>query len=142
MLTNWRYSTVTSQATTDAGAGTPLLTTGIKPRLVTLLACYWGTNTTGSINMRWFIVPETSISPTSSGQYTLDDEAFPVGFCSADMDGATPNILNPIVGIGIGAKGQSNETLMMPPNSLLIAAPAIAQNGTVVHKVISAEIEE
>ena len=91
MLTNWRYSTVTSQATTDAGAGTPLLTTGIKPRLVTLLACYWGTNTTSSINMRWFIVPETSISPTSSGQYTLDEllKLITVGHVTRDRNRAT-----------------------------------------------------
>lgn len=139
MWQKWRYSTVTSQATTDAGFGTPLISSGTVPRVIHALAAYWGTNTTASINMRYYIVPETSISLTSSGQIPLDDNAFPVGFPSADLAGATPNVLNPLVSIGIGAKGQSNEQFVMPPNSMLIGVPSISQNGTMIHKVISAE---
>jgi len=141
MWKNWRYSTVTSQATTDAGFGTPLISSGEVPRVINLLSAYWGTNTTGSINMRYYVVPETSITSTSSGQYPLDDNAFPLGFASADMAGATPNILNPLVAIGIGAKGQSNEQYVMPPNAVLIGVPSVSQNGTIVHKVISAEYD-
>lgn len=140
---NWRYSTVTSQAATDAGMGTPLLTTGTKPRVIHLLSCFWGTNTTTSINMRYFVIAETSVPADGNNQYSLalyPDETFPLGFASADMAGGTPNALNPMVSIGIGAKGQSNEQFVLPPNSLLIAAPSINQNGTIIHKVISAEI--
>ena len=92
--------------------------------------------------MRYYVVPETSIPPDGNNQYSLalfPDEAFPLGFASADIAGGTPNILNPMVSIGIGAKGQSNEQFVMPPNSLLIAVPSINQNGTMIHKVISAE---
>lgn len=139
MWTNWQYSSVTSQATTDAGFGTAVVTSGAVPRVVHLLSCYWGTNTTGSINMRYYIVPEGSISQTATGQYGLNDTAFPLGFASADLAGATPNILLPLVAIGIGAKGQSIETYVMPPNSILIAVPSVSQNGTMIHKAISAE---
>ena len=139
MWANWIFSNVESQATTDAGMGTPLVTSGVNPRTIHLLACFWGTNTTTSINMRYFVVPETAIQADGNNQYTLDEKAFPLGFASADMAGGTPNILNPMVSIGIGAKGQSNETFVLPPNSLLIGCPSINQNGTIVHKVISAE---
>jgi len=136
---NWRFSSVTSQAATDAAQGTALLTTGDNARVITLCAAYWGTNTTASINMRYYILPETAITQDANGQYALDDNAWPAGFASADLAGATPNVLNPMVVIGIGAKGQSNQTLMLPPNSIFVAAPSINQNGTIIHKVISAE---
>ena len=136
MWTNWQYSSVTSAAATDAGDGTAILTSGAVPRVVHLLSAYWGTNTTGSINMRYYVVPEGSIAVTSSGQFPIDDEAFPLGFASADLAGT---VEDPIVSIGIGAKGQSNQTFVLPPNAILIGVPSVNQNGTMIHKAISAE---
>jgi len=104
---------------------------------VTALSAYWGSNTTTSIGMRYFIIPETAITASASNQYVISDLTFPVGFVAADM--ASGGIMNPLVAIGVGAKGQSNQTLVIPPNSMLVGAPSIAQNGTIIHKCISAE---
>ena len=106
---------------------------------MTSLSCYWGTNTATSINMRYFIYPETAVTIDGNGQVTIaGDLSFSLGFVSADM--GSGGEMEPLQAIGIGAKGQSNMHYIMPPNSMLVAAPSVNQNGTVIHKVISAEV--
>jgi len=141
MLSNWRYSTVTSQSTTDIGYGTVILTTGNKPRAVTQLACWNGTSTAGT-NMRYYIYPATSVQQDGNGQIQItDDLSFPIGFANADLAAAANEEQNPIVMIPLAAKGAwGTGYMIIPENCLLVAAPyGVNQNGTVIHKCISAD---
>jgi len=89
--------------------------------------------------MRYFIYPETSVAIDGNGQVAVaGDASFGVGFPSADM--GTGGEMEQLQSIGIGAKGQSNMYYIMPPNTMLVAAPSVNQNGTVIHKIISAEL--
>lgn len=139
-LTNWRYSTVTSQSTTDASMGTAILSSGERPRLITELAMYNGSNT-AEVNMRYFLLPIASAQPDSAGQYSVTgDLFFPLGFMNADASTTANDPMHNIVANPFGAKGATTFGLIMPPESILIGAPFVNQNGTIVHKAISAEL--
>lgn len=141
-LSNWRYSTVTSQSTTDIGYGTVILTTQRTPRAVTQLSCYNGTSTAAT-NMRYYIYPATSVSQDGNGQIQITgDLSFQVGFANADLAAAANEEQNPIVMVPLAAKGAwGTGYFIMPENALLVAAPyGVNQNGTVIHKCISADL--
>jgi len=141
-LSNWRYSTVHSQATTDIGYATVILTTQRTPRVVTQLCCYNGTSTVAT-NMHYYIYPATSVAQDGNGQIQIaDDLSFPLGFANADLAAAADSEQNPIVMVGFAAKGSWGAPLLViPENCLLVAAPyGTNQNGTVIHKCISAEM--
>ena len=141
MLSNWRYSTVQSQSTTDVGYATVLLTTQNTPRVVTQLCAYNGTSTT-AVNMRYYIYPATSVVQDGNGQIQIADNlSFPLGFMNADLTAAANSETDATPAIPFGAKGASMPFFIIPENCLLVAAPYTAnQNGTVTHKVISAEL--
>ena len=140
-FSNWRYTKVTSQTTTDAGYATVILTSGLKPRAITQLACWNGTST-AAVNMRYYIYPATSVTQDANGQIQIaDDLSFPIGFANADLAAAANEEQNPIVMVPMAAKGAwGNGPVILPENCLLVAAPYGGnQNGTVIHKCISAE---
>ena len=141
MLSNWRYSTIQSQATTDAGYGTVILTTERTPRMITQLCAYNGTST-AAVNMRYYIYPATSVAQDGNGQIQIaDDLSFPIGFANADLAAAANEEQNPVVMVPFAAKGAWGAPIIIPENCLLVAAPYGAnQNGTVIHKVISADL--
>ncbi|HIA03342.1 MAG TPA: hypothetical protein EYN66_15780 [Myxococcales bacterium] len=141
-LSNWRYSTVHSQATTDVGYATVILTTQRTPRVITQLCCYNGTSTVAT-NMHYYIYPATAVAQDGNGQIQIaDDLSFPLGFANADLAAAANSEQNPIVMVGFAAKGAwGAPVLVIPENSLLVAAPyGVNQNGTVIHKCISADL--
>jgi len=138
MYSNWRYSTVVTQATTDLGYGTVVLTTGQKPRLVFQLSSYNGTNTAAATPV-WSIIPSTAATQDTAGQIQIADNiTFPLGSPNADLTSTTE--LNPLVFIPLAAKGAwGTGSITIPPNCMLVVTPHINQNGTVVHKAVSAE---
>jgi hypothetical protein len=140
-LSNWRYSTVTTQTTTDASQGTPILTSGDAPKLVIQLSQFNGTNTI-AVNIKYFIAALSAVAPDSTGQYAITGiNFFPLGFMNADSSTSANNPMEPVSCMPFAAKGAGGSTgFIMPPNSLLIAAPGINQNGSIVHQAISADL--
>ena len=139
MYSNWRYSQTTTQSTTDAGQGTPILTTGSKPRFIFQLACYSGTNTAAT-SISWVVIPASTLPINAQGQMNITgDMSFNLGFAPADISAATE--VQPYVGVPIGAKGASVSHIVIPPDCFLCAVPDINQNGTAIHTVISAELD-
>jgi hypothetical protein len=140
-LSNWRYSTVTTQTTTDAGQGTPILTSGDAPKLVIQLSQFNGTNTT-AVNMKYFIAALSAVNPDTAGQYDITGlNFFPLGFMNADSSTSANDPMEPVAVQPFGAKGAGGSNgFMMPPNAILIAAPGINQNGSIVHQAISADL--
>ena len=140
-LSNWRYSTVTTQTTTDAGQGTPILTSGDAPKLVIQLSQFNGTNTI-AVNMKYFIAALSAVNPDTTGQFDITGlNFFPLGFMNADSSTSANDPMEPVAVQPFGAKGSGGSNgFIMPPNAILIAAPGINQNGSIVHQAISADL--
>ena len=138
MYSNWRYSTITTQSTTDLGYATIVLTTGQKPRLVFQLSSYNGTNT-AAVTPNWSLIPATAGTPDTNGQIQIADNiSFPLGNVNADLTSSSE--LFALVTLPLAAKGAWGGTpITIPPNCMLVVTPHINQNGTVVHKCVSAE---
>lgn len=138
MYDQFQYNTVTSNATTDANQGTPILTTGDKPRVILQLASYSGTNTAAP-TISYVIVPATTLTINSVGQIDITgNETFNLGFGNADISGATETV--PYVMGPYGVKGMAPQFAIVPPNCTLCAVPTINQNGTAIHTLITAEM--
>jgi len=140
-LSNWRYSTVTTQATTDAAQGTRILTSGDAPKLVIQLSSFNGSNTV-SLNMKYFLGALSAVTPNAAGQFPITGtDFFPLGFMNGDGGTSADDPMEPIVLMPFAVKGAGScNGFIMPPNSFLIAAPAINQNGTMIHQAISADL--
>jgi len=138
MYSNWRYTTVISQSTTDADMATPLLTTGTKPREIVQLCAFNGTNTAAAVIV-YGIIPSTAATVDTNGQIQIQDLiSFQLGFPNADLTDMDEQMALCVV--PFGAKGAwGNGPVLIPPNCTLVGWPSINQNGTVVHKCISAE---
>ena len=139
MYSNWRYSQTTTQSTTDAGQGTPILTTGSQPRIIFQLASYSGTNTAAA-SISYVVVPASTIPINAAGQMPITGEmSFNLGFAPADLS-ATSEV-QPYVAVPIGVKSASVSHIVIPPDCFLCAVPSINQNGTAIHTVISADLD-
>jgi len=137
---NWRYSRITC-AQMDASVGTPLLTTGEKPRVIFQLSMYNGTNTAGN-EMGMFLIPATQ-GPgiDGNGQVAIaGDVTFSYGKVDAAITATTEQV--PLQFGPWGTKGTTNGAWMaiIPPNSMLCVGATTASNGTIIANCISAEL--
>jgi len=137
---NWRYSRITC-AQMDASVGTPLLTTGEKPRVIFQLAAYQGTNT-NSTELGMFLIPATQ-GPgiDGNGQVAIaGDVTFSYGKVDASLAASTEQV--PLQFAPWGTKGTTNGAWasIIPPNSMLVVGATSAANGTIEVTCISAEL--
>ncbi len=138
---NWRYTRITC-AQMDASIGTPLLTTGEKPRVILQLAAYQGTNTAGT-ELGMYLIPATQ-GPgiDGNGQVAIaGDVTFMYGKVDASLTATTEQ--SPLIFAPWGTKGTTNGAwaAIMPPNSMLVAGvAATAANGTIEVTCVSAEL--
>lgn len=129
----------TSVAQGDAGQATMILSSGSKPRRVTQLAVWSGTNTAASTMLFGYVASVQGDIATD--KYTVPSFQFcPVGASSATVNAGSE--LSPLVLLPMGQKGYySFEGFILPPNSnLCIWAGDVDTNGTVIVSATSFEI--
>lgn len=92
--------------------------------------------------MKYFIAALSAVNPDTAGQYDITGlNFFPLGFMNADSSTSANDPMEPVAVQPFGAKGAGGSNgFMMPPNAILIAAPGINQNGSIVHQAISADL--
>ena len=134
----WK-TTRTTIPQTDAGYAVTVLTTGDRPRKVTQLAVWSGTNTAAPV----MVVGSIQAVPgdVAINQYTVASSLInPLGASSATLNAGS--VENPLVMIPMGQKGYySFEGFLLPPNSNLVVWPADANlNGTAVVSTTSFEV--
>jgi len=137
-LSNWVMDTVT-QPQQDIGSAYRILSTGKKPRLVTALSVYSGTNTAASSNTYWVIPSQ----PAASGdEYDLGTQnAVMVFHNTGNMSVGTSAALSFAMATDRGGAG-GLAGLLIPPGYILLAAPRDANlNGTMVHNIASVELD-
>lgn len=138
---NWQYSQQQLPAM-DAAVGRPLLSTGVKPRVLFQCSIYNGTNSAAS-DIALFVIPATAgAGITTSGEVGIaDNTTFCYGKVDANIASATEAL--PLQFAPFGTKGTTNGAwaCIIPPNCMLvIACVETNMNGTAVANCISAEI--
>ncbi len=136
---NWKYSQQLMGAM-DASLGTPILSTGSKPRMIFQLSCY-NVGNTASSEMGVFVIPATAgLGIDGNGQVVVDDTAYSYGKVDTNLGGLTAQI--PMQFAPWGTKGTTNGAwaAIIPPNCMVvIACVGTNNNGTVMGNCISAE---
>jgi len=138
---NWQYSQHLLPAM-DASIGRPLLSTGVKPRVIFQLSMYNGSNTAGS-EFAIFVIPATQGDGiTTAGEIAIaGDTTFCYGKVDAAITGTQEQI--PLIFAPFGTKGTTNGAwaCIIPPNCMaVVACVATNMNGTMIANCISAEI--
>ena len=126
----------------DASQGTPLLTTGSKPRGIFQLAIYNSGNTAAA-DIAFVVIPATAgTGIDGNGQVAVAGEvSFNYGAVDSNLGAATeimPLVWGPMATKGAGVGGPT--IAIIPPNSMLITTPHTATNGETVTTCISAEL--
>ena len=135
---SWRTSTVTTASAQDKEIGIPLLTTGDKPRCITQLAIWSGTNTTGA-GFGISVIPSTA-PDLPLGYFTMaNHNHFFWGQSAITIDIGSKPV--PLPFMPFGDRLAQGAHPVLPPNSILVGyALASNLNGTIGVSITSYEV--
>jgi len=140
MLSNWSMDRVT-QPQQDIDGAWRILSAGRKPRLVTSISVYSGTNSAAA-STRYFVMPGQP-GATGTNDYDLTSQD---GVCvfhnTFNLSVGTKQSISGASATDRGGTGGLGSPFIIPPGYVLLAAPSDANlNGTVIHSMVSAEMD-
>ena len=127
----------------DASTGIRILSTGAKARGIVQASAYTGTNSVVTeLNLAML---QNTPPDGAGGEYAIlsADNAYAWGSVSASLpltNQATPLVYGPFGTKGIGG-ASGGVFAILPPDSILVAYPTAATNGTVIVSIVSAELD-
>ena len=135
---NWIQAFVT-QPVQDIGFGTLITTAGSKPRIITGLSHYSGTNSAAS-TMSYFILPSQPPESVAGGYNVATQNGVKIFLHTGNL--ATVNsAANSFCSVGGGDRGGANPYLWLPPGYMLIGVISDTNaNGTIIHNIMTAEV--
>jgi hypothetical protein len=140
VLQKWSMQTVTQPAQ-DIDYAWRLMSASEKPRLVTSVSVYSGTNTAAA-STRYFILPSQA-GATAPNDYNLTTQQ---GVCvfhnTFNLSVGTKQSISGAAATDRGGSGGLASAFIVPPGYILVAAPSDANlDGTVIHALVSCEID-
>jgi len=138
-LSSWSMDTVTQPAQ-DVGYGWRILSAADKPRMITSLSVYSGTNSAAA-TIRYFVVPSQPPSVGLAGGYDMTETGGIYGVQCFHNTGNLSSGTSPETGFGLATDRGGGLYIMLPPQYMLIACIADANTGgTLIHSVVSADV--
>ena len=136
-LSNWSMDTVTMPPL-DVGYGTRILSASAKPRMITSLSVYSGTNT-AACTIRYFAVPSQPVSAIN--YYDMTETGGIFGIQALHQTGNLASGTAPETGFGMSNDRGGPPYVILPPQYMLIACISDANSGgTIIHSIVSAEL--